>query len=205
MILAGAALLARFEWLIYLFGAFLLIASLRMLFSRKAETDPADNLAVRLVKRVLRVDPHFHGKRFFIRINKKWFATTLFLVLVCIEFTDLVFALDSIPAIFGITRDAFIVFTSNIFAILGLRSMYFLLANIMDKFRFLKTGLALVLAFVGIKMLLPPAALLTTRLLTHTPHHWDINEYASLAIILGTLTTSILASIFLPPKPFRLQ
>ena len=148
-----------------------------------------------MVKRLVRVEPGFHGEKFFTRVDGRWAATTLFLVLVCIEFTDLVFAMDSIPAIFGITRDPFIVFTSNVFAILGLRSMYFLLAGVMDKFRYLKVGLALVLAFVGVKMVLPLLGIMYGRFVSGHPEHWDVDQYVSLAVIMGLLGISVLASV----------
>ncbi|MGN6370480.1 MAG: TerC family protein [Phycisphaerae bacterium] len=201
MIIVGATLLAKFQWLIYIFGAFLLFTAGRMLFSsHDEERDIADNFGSRLVRRFFPVHPDFAGKNFFVRIDGRRMATTLFVVLVCIEFTDLVFALDSIPAIFGITRDPFIVFTSNVFAILGLRSMYFLLAGIMDKFRYLKTGLAVVLGFVGLKMLLPGIGDLYGHYIAGAPQHWDIDEFVSLSIILATLAISIFASVISPPK-----
>ena len=200
MILVGAALLARFEWLIYLFGAFLVFTGLKMLLPREKNPDPSASIAVRLAKKMIPLHPGFDGNNFFTRINGKHFATTLFLVLICIEATDLVFALDSIPAIFGITRDPFLVFTSNMFAILGLRSLYFLLAGIMDKFRYLKVGLALVLTFVGIKMLLPFFGDLYSRFVSHAPEHWKIPQALSLGIILGTLALSILASLMVPAR-----
>ncbi len=196
MILA-AAKLAQFEWVIYIFGAFLLFTGLKMLFAGAEPKDPSNNIAVRLVRKILPFHDGFDGQNFFTRVHGKRIATTLFLVLVCIEFTDLVFALDSIPAIFGITLDPFIVFTSNIFAILGLRSMYFLLAGIMDKFHLLKYGLALVLGFVGVKMVLPGIAELTTHY-TGAPHTWEIDKYVSLAVIVLCLAGSVLASLLWP-------
>jgi tellurite resistance protein TerC len=200
MILVGAALLARFEWLIYLFGAFLVFTGLKMLRPRQTHRDPSASLPLRLAKKMIPLHSGFDGNKFFTRINGKRLATTLFLVLVCIEATDLVFALDSIPAIFGITRDPFLVFTSNMFAILGLRSLYFLLAGIMDKFRYLKVGLALVLTFVGVKMLLPLCGDLYSRFVSQAPEHWKIPQSLSLGIILGTLALSILASLMVPPR-----
>ncbi|HUO09037.1 MAG TPA: TerC family protein [Phycisphaerae bacterium] len=203
MIVVGATLIARFQWIIYLFGAFLLYTAWRMLFASHETQNFADGFGSRLARKFFPVHPEFVGNKFFVSIGgppPRRMATTLFVVLVCIEFTDLVFALDSIPAIFGITRDAFIVFTSNVFAILGLRSMYFLLAGVIDKFQYLKTGLAVVLGFVGAKMLLPGIGAFYGRYVTGTPQHWDIDEFLSLAIIVGTLTVSILASIVRPPK-----
>jgi len=154
MILAGAWLLARFHWILYLFGAFLVITGIKMLVFAEQEPDLAKNPALRWMRGHLRITDGYHDDRFAIRQNGvRWF-TPLFLVLVLIEITDLVFAVDSIPAIFAVTADPFIVFTSNIFAILGLRAMYFLLADIADRFHLLKYGLALVLVFIGAKMLL---------------------------------------------------
>jgi tellurite resistance protein TerC len=199
MILLGASLLSRFEWIIYLFGAFLVFTGIKMLFSSDEKGDPSDNIAVRIVRKILPVHEGYEGKHFFTVVNGKKLATTLFLVLVCIEFTDLVFALDSIPAIFGITRDPFIVFTSNVFAILGLRSMYFLLAGVMDKFHLLRYGLAVVLAFVGTKMVLPGLGDLYGHF-TNTQPHWEIDKYLSLGVILASLTISIIASLLWPRK-----
>jgi tellurite resistance protein TerC len=205
MIVAGAALLARFEWLIYLFGTFLLLTGLKMLLSRQKHRDPNASLFLRLAKKILPLHPGFVGQQFFTRIHGKRLATTLFLVLLCIEATDLLFALDSIPAIFGITRDPFLIFTSNIFAILGLRSLYFLLATVIDKFHYLKTGLALILTFVGVKMLLPLAGTLYGRYISGTPQHWEVPQAPSLGIILATLTLSILTSLILPARTAPLK
>jgi tellurite resistance protein TerC len=199
MIMAGATLLSHFEWIIYLFGAFLIFTGIRMLSSGEGPRDPSDNLAVRAMRRIVPFHDGFDGQKFFTTIDGKRVATTLVLVLVCIEFTDLIFALDSIPAIFGITRDAFIVFTSNVFAILGLRSMYFLLAGVMDKFHLLKYGLALVLSFVGVKMVLPGLGDLLGHF-TGATHHWEVDKYLSLGVIVATLVTSITASLLFPCK-----
>jgi tellurite resistance protein TerC len=206
MVIAGAALLAQFAWLIYVFGAFLLLAGAKMLFSRNQQSDPSRSLSVRLIRKILPIKPGFDGQRFFTRGEgahpRMLMGTSLLLVLVCIEFTDLVFALDSIPAIFGITRDPFIVFTSNVFAILGLRSMYFLLAGVMDRFHYLKIGLALVLAFVGVKMVLPGIGEAYGHFSGATVHAdaWEIDRYLSLAIIIGVLLASVAASLLFPPK-----
>jgi tellurite resistance protein TerC len=201
MIIAGAGLLHRFHWVIYLFGGFILYAGIKMFFSDAAEADPGQSWPVRLARRSLPLHEGYDGGRFFVRKHGKTLATTLFLVLVSIEFTDLVFALDSIPAIFGITRDAFIVFTSNVFAILGLRSMYFLLAGVMGRFHYLKLGLAGVLAFVGIKMLLPGAGQLY-GLITGGEYVWHLNKFLALGVIVGLLTASIVASMIWPkPEP----
>lgn len=200
MIGAGSVLLIKFHGLIYLFGAFLVFTGIRMLFSGDAPTDPAQSFIVRTTRRLMPFSPDYDGQRFFTRIDGKRCATTLLLVLICIEFTDLVFALDSIPAIFGITQDWFIVFTSNVFAILGLRSMYFLLAGVMTKFHYLKYGLALVLGFVGVKMLAPLGGSLYGHATGTPPQEWVFDKYLSLAIILGTLALSIIASLVFPKK-----
>jgi len=154
MILAGAWLLARFHWVLYLFGAFLAITGIKMLVFAEQEPDLTKNPALRWMRRHLRITDGYRGERFVVRQNGALWFTPLFLVVALIEITDLVFAVDSIPAIFAVTDDPFIVFTSNIFAILGLRAMYFLLADIADRFHLLKYGLALVLVFIGAKMLL---------------------------------------------------
>jgi tellurite resistance protein TerC len=151
-ILAGAALLERFHWMIYVFGGFLVVTGVKLLFGGDTEVDPEKNPVLRLARRFLPVTPRYHGQKFFVVEAGRRFATPLFLVLIVIEATDVVFAVDSIPAIFGITRDPFLVFTSNIFAILGLRALYFLLHDFMGRFHYLKYGLGLVLAFVGAKM-----------------------------------------------------
>ncbi len=153
-ILAGSALLSAFHWIVYLFGGFLVLTGIKILLQKSEEVHPERNPVVRLVERVFPLTPRYHGQRFFVREGGKLAATPLFLILAVIETTDLVFAVDSVPAIFAVTRDSFIVYTSNIFAILGLRSLYFLLAGVMGSFRFLKYGLGLVLAFVGVKMVI---------------------------------------------------
>jgi tellurite resistance protein TerC len=153
-IMAGAALIRQFHWVIYIFGAFLVFTGIKLLAARESEIHPERNLALRLFRRILRCVPDYRGSRFSVKEAGRRYATPLLMVLVAIEATDIVFAVDSIPAIFAITTDPFIVFTSNIFAILGLRALYFLLAGMIGKFRYLKVGLGLVLAFVGIKMLL---------------------------------------------------
>ena len=151
-ILAGTALIARFHWTIYVFGVFLVITGVKMLLSRGQQGHPENNVVVRLARRVLPVAPGRDTEHFFIRVAGRWMVTPLFLALLAVEFTDLIFAVDSIPAVLAVSADPFIVFTSNIFAILGLRSLYFLLAGVVHKFRYLKLGLALVLVFVGVKM-----------------------------------------------------
>ena len=151
-ILAGTALIARFHWTVYVFGVFLVITGVKMLLARGEQDHPEDNVLVRLARRVLPVAPDQDAAHFFTRVGGRRKVTTLFLALVAVEFTDLIFAVDSIPAVLAVSGDPFIVFTSNIFAILGLRSLYFILAGVVHRFRYLKLGLALVLVFVGVKM-----------------------------------------------------
>ena len=182
----GAALLTAFHWMIYVFGGFLIITGIKLLLTGDHKLDPEKNPAVRLVRRVMRVTHEYHGQRFFLRINGHLWVTPLFLVLVVIESTDVIFAMDSIPAIFGITLDPFIVYTSNVFAILGLRALYFLLAGIMDMFRYLKVGLSLVLCFVGAKMMIVD--------------FYKIPIGLSLGVVAGILGVSIVASLVGPPK-----
>ena len=184
-ILSGAALLARFHWMIYLFGAFLVVTGLRLLVSGEGEVDPEQNPMLRLARRFLRVTPRYHGHRFFVFEQGRRFATPLFLVLIVIEATDVVFAVDSIPAIFGVTQDPFLVFTSNIFAILGLRSLYFLLHDFMGRFHYLKYGLGLVLAFVGAKMV--------------GSAWFEVPIGISLGVIVTLLGASVAASWLFPP------
>lgn len=190
MIVLGAALLERFEWIIYLFGAFLIFTGIRMAFQKDEdeEVHPEGNPLVRLLGKVLPITPEYHGQRLLIREAGKTMATPLLVVLLIIESTDLIFAVDSIPAIFAVTRDPFIVFTSNVFAILGLRSLYFLLANVVDKFYYLRAALSVILTFVGIKMLTPEI----TYLISGVKYHIPIS--ISLGFILGTLVIAILAS-----------
>jgi tellurite resistance protein TerC len=154
MIWLGVELINRFEWLLMALGAFLIFSGLKMVFTRDKESDPEKNIAVRLIRKVFPVSSEYDGQKFLTRLNGRLTLTPLALVLVLVETTDLIFALDSIPAIFAVTRDAFIVFTSNVFAILGLRSLYFVLAGAIQYFRYLKIGLSIVLVFIGLKMLL---------------------------------------------------
>jgi tellurite resistance protein TerC len=182
MILAGAALIKQFHWIIYVFGAFLIFTGIRMAFHKNEELHPEDNPLVKLVKRFMAVTKHYQGDKFFVREAGRLMATPLLIVLLVIESTDLIFAVDSIPAIFAITEDPFIVYTSNVFAILGLRSLYFLLAGVIDKFHYLKLGLSVVLVFVGVKMLLTDTA-------------FKIPIGASLGIIALILTAAIGASL----------
>ncbi|HET8902154.1 MAG TPA: TerC family protein [Holophagaceae bacterium] len=186
MILAGTALLRRFEWMMYVFGAFLIFTALKMLFGGESKDDPSDNAITRLFKRCVPYDPDGGHERFWSLRNGRRYATPLLLVLVSIEVTDLVFAVDSIPAVLAVSRDPFIVYTSNIFAILGLRSLYFLLAKMMDRFHRLKTGLAFILGFVGLKMCF---------------EHWvPIPVAWSLLVILGILALSVAASLAWPRR-----
>ena len=153
-IVVGAALLERFHWVMYVFGALLIITGIRLMVARDVEPHPERNPIYRGLRRLIPAVPEYHGRKFMIVKNGRRYATPLLLVLLAIEATDVVFAVDSIPAIFAVTNDPFIVYTSNIFAILGLRALYFLLANVIDRFHYLKTGLALVLLFVGTKMVI---------------------------------------------------
>lgn len=155
-ILLGIWLITKFHWILYIFGLFLLYTGLKMLLHKKQTADLSQNPMLIWLKKHLRITHEYHAENFFIKLNGLLYATPLFIVLVFIEISDIIFALDSIPAIFAITQDPFIVFTSNIFAILGLRSLYFVLANMIQKFQLLRYGLALILVFIGIKMLIAP-------------------------------------------------
>ena len=202
MIFLGAALIKEFHWILLVFGAFLLFTGFKMLLEKdeKEHVDLEMNPAIRLAKRFFKVSPNYDGQKFFTVENGIRVATPLFLVLVFIEFTDLVFAVDSIPAIFAITTDPFIVFTSNIMAILGLRSLYFLLADIVDRFIYLKKGLAIILAFVGVKMLLPDVSMWLTGVSIKIP------TYISLAVILSILAISVIASLIVTAnRPAKLE
>lgn len=183
-IVAGAALLARFHWLIYVFGVFLIFTGLRMARKGDEEIHPEKNPVVNFVRRLMPVTPDYQGGRFFIRDMGRLMATPLFIVLVMVETTDVIFALDSIPAIFAITTDPFIVYTSNVFAILGLRSLFFALAGVMVMFHYLKLGLSAVLTFIGAKMVLAD--------FLHIPIG------ISLLIIAGILIASVVASLIWP-------
>ncbi len=181
-IIVGVEVIERFHWVLYVFGAFLVYTGVKMaLPSKEAEVDPEHNFAVKLFRRFYPVAPHNDRGHFFTVHQGRRMATPLFIVLIVIETTDLVFALDSLPAVLSITKDSFIALTSNIFAILGLRSLYFALSGIMGLFRFLKVGLSVILVFIGVKMLI---------------EHWmKITTGTSLAVIGGVLTTSILMSV----------
>ena len=185
MIAMGAALVARFAWIMYVFGAFLVYAGIHMLLMRTRETHPEQSKIFQLASKHLRVTHQYHGERFFVRSNKQLFATPLFLVLLVVEITDITLAVDSIPAIFGITHDAFIVYTSNVFAILGLRAIYFLLAGALRRLRYLTVGLSGVLVFIGAKMIAEP---------------WiDVPVLISLGVVAGILLVALIASLMSPP------
>jgi tellurite resistance protein TerC len=183
-IFAGAALLQQFHWLIYVFGAVLIATAVKLLVMSEHGVEPEKNAVYRLFRRLVPCTNEYEGSRFFTIENGRRLATPLLLVLVLVEFTDLIFAVDSIPAIFAVTSDPFLVFTSNIFAVLGLRSLYFLLANVVYKFHFLKYGLSVILTFVGAKMLLESFFKLPILL--------------SLAVIVGVLAVSIVLSLVFP-------
>lgn len=190
-IFVGAALITRFDWILYLFGAFLVFTGVKMFFSKEEDDkiDPENHPVVKFASRFFKIHPKYEGKNFFHKIHGKRYITPLFLVLLIVEFTDLIFAVDSIPAIFAVTKDAYIVFFSNIFAIMGLRSMFFLLVNIIHKFHYLKTGLAFLLTFIGAKML------------GHTYlKAWGFTTEHSLIVIVGILALSIIASLVFPKK-----
>jgi tellurite resistance protein TerC len=182
MIFAGAALLTRFHWLIYVFGAFLVLTGIKLFVQRQQASNPADSAVIKLARRLIPATDRLDGEKFFTVENGKRVATPLFMALLLVEATDVVFAVDSIPAIFAVTSDPFIVFTSNIFAILGLRSLFFLLAGVVDKFRYLKTGLAAVLVFVGAKMSLVDL--------------YKVPPLASLLVIAMLLSVAIVASLW---------
>ncbi len=197
LILIGAALLAAFHWMIYVFGAFLIYTGYKLFGSLEEEIDPGRNPLLRLARRFLPVVDNYDSPRFWVRREGRWHATPLPLVLLVVESTDVVFAIDSIPAIFAITTDTFIVYTSNIFAILGLRALYFLLANFLGMFRYLNVGLALVLAFVGVKMLLEEP--LQPYLQASGIGKRELILF-SLGVIASILTVSVIASILAGPK-----
>lgn len=189
MIALGAELIQHFSWVMYLLGAFLVYAGLHMVLAKKTEVHPEKNRIFQFARKHLRVTHKYEGEHFFVRNGGKLFATPLFLVLLVVEITDLTLAIDSIPAIFGITRDPFIVYTSNVFAIMGLRALYFLLAGVLDRLRYLDAGLALVLIFIGGKMI--------GERWVHIPVH------VSLGIVGGILLIALLASLLIPAKKKR--
>ena len=187
MIFVGATLINRFHWILYIFGAFLVYTGIKMFREEEIEIQPEQNPLVRLVTRFLPITRHYEEEKFFTKENGKRTGTLLLLVLMVVEVTDLVFAVDSIPAIFAVTTNTFIVYTSNVFAILGLRSMYFLLAGVVDKFRYLRVGLAIVLTFIGLKMLAGAVGL-------HIP------TMISLAVVAVVLVGSVVASLVVSPE-----
>jgi tellurite resistance protein TerC len=192
MIWVGVELIRRFEWMFYVLGGFLIITGIKMVFAGQEEVHPEKNLAIRVARKFFPVSNRFEGQRFFTRLDGRAALTPLALVLLMVETTDLIFALDSIPAIFGITQKPFIVFTSNVFAILGLRSLYFVLAGAIEYFRYLKIGLSIVLVFIGVKMLIEPHG-------DQAKQPWwfqvDLPTSLSLAIVAGIISISILISI----------
>ncbi len=189
-IFAGAALIHKFAWILYVFGAFLVFQGAKILFKKdETESDPHDSPIVKFLSRYLNISKDYHGDKFAYNYNKKVYFTPLMIVVVLVEFTDVIFALDSIPAVFSVSLDPFVVFFSNIFAIIGLRSLFFLLANMVNKFRFLNVGVSVLLMFVGFKLL---------------AHHWldqiGFKSSYSLYFIAATLVLSVLFSIWFPEK-----
>lgn len=182
MIWLGAALISEFHWVIYIFGGFLILSGIKMALQKEMHIEPDKNPLVRLFKKFMPVSNEYDGQKFFTVKNGVKMATPLFLTLLIVEFSDLIFAVDSIPAIFAVTKDPFIVYTSNVFAILGLRSLYFLLANAVHKFTYLKLGLSVILVFVGIKLLLTESA-------------YKLSTELSLGVIAGVLVVSMIASV----------
>ena len=178
---AGTALIMHFEWILYIFGAILIVSGWRMFSKKQVEVHPDRNIFIRAARKVFPVSSGYTSARFFLRAHGKLFLTPLFLVVITLETTDIVFALDSIPAVFGVTRDPFIVYSSNIFAILGLRATYFLLAGVMNTFYYLSHGLAIVLMFIGVKMLLADI--------------YPVSITVSLAVVGAVLTVAVLASV----------
>jgi tellurite resistance protein TerC len=207
-ILVGLGLIEMFTWTLYLFGGFLVFTGIKLLFAKEDDEDEpeaGDSWVKRMAEKYLRVTREFEGPKFFVKQDGRWFVTTLFVCLLMVETADVIFALDSIPAIFGISRDPFIVFTSNVCAILGLRAMFFLLENVIDRFHYLPYGLGIVLAFIGVKMMIAEGlggmGLYWAGVPTHPwlePLHFPTP--ISLGIVGGVLTLSVLASLLLPPR-----
>jgi tellurite resistance protein TerC len=210
MILVGTELINRFHWVIYFFGAFLIYTGVQMLRGGEiTELEPEENIVVRFISRYVPITRHYERRKFFTVVNGKRVGTLLLLVLIVVEVTDLVFAVDSIPAIFGVTTDRFIVYTSNVFAILGLRTFYFLLAGVVEKFHYLKIGLGIVLGFIGVKMLLPLLskfaaaglhALGYEALGAYVDRADDIPIGIALGIVAAVLLAAVGASLIWPPK-----
>ena len=191
MIAAGVELINQFNWVLYVFGAFLVFTGVKMLFSGKETMQPEKNLALRLARKIFAVSPDLDGQKYFTRLDGRFALTPLALVLLLVETTDLIFAVDSVPAVFSVTRKAFIVFTSNIFAIIGLRSMYFMLAGALGYFRYLKIGLSLVLAFVGVKMLLDPHGQEPKRFQVEIPTGVSLMTVATIILIAIVLSVMV--------------
>lgn len=186
-IFVGVQLISAFAWMIYVFGALLIFTAVKMLLQKEDDKfDPSQSFILKVFKKIMPIKTDYHGENFFIKKNAKWFATPLFAALLVIEMSDVIFAIDSIPAILGITQDTFLVYSSNIFAIIGLRSLYFLLSGMAGKFPYLKYGISVILFFVGVKMIVS--------------HFVKIPVPASLGIIVFILAVSMLASKFFPPK-----
>jgi tellurite resistance protein TerC len=185
-ILAGTALLKKFHWVVYIFGIIVIVSGIKLLMRKDEEIDPERNPVLRLARRFLPITPNYHGQKFFVRLNGKFMATPLALVLLVVESTDIVFAIDSIPAIFAITRDPFIVFTSNVCAILGLRALYFLLEGMIRLFRYLDEGLAVILVFIGIKMLVS--------------EFYKIPTWVALGFVAAVLAITIALSLMAEPR-----
>ncbi len=209
MIIAGTELIDRFHWIIYIFGAFLVYTGAQMLRGGETEIEPENNMVVQFVSRYVPITRHYERRKFFTVVDGKRVGTLLLLVLIVVEVTDLVFAVDSIPAIFGVTTDRFIVYTSNVFAILGLRTFYFLLAGVVEKFHYLKVGLGIVLSFIGLKMLLPVLAKVLAAafhglgfeaLSERVRHFDDIPIGLALGIVAVVLLASVGASLMWPQK-----
>ncbi len=197
MILLGAELVDRFDWVLYVFGAFLLFSGVKMLFAKDGGGDPEKSLVVRAARKLLPISKEFDGQKFVTQLNGTRMLTPLFLVLLVVETSDLIFAVDSIPAVFGVTRKPFIVFTSNVFAILGLRSLYFVLAGAIGLFRYLKVGISVVLAFIGVKMLIDPH--------DHPPRwfQWDMPDPLALVCVVGIIALSIFVSMIASAREKR--
>ena len=186
-IFLGVKLISMFSWTIYVFGALLIFTAAKMLLQKEDDNfDPSQSLVLKGLKKIMPLKTDYHGENFFVLENAKRYATPLFAAVLVIEMSDLIFAVDSIPAVLSITQDTFLVYSSNIFAIIGLRSLYFLLSGMAGKFPYLKYGISVILFFVGVKMLIS--------------HHFKIPVVASLGVIVGILALSILASKFFPPK-----
>ncbi len=214
MIVAGTELIERFHWVIYIFGAFLVYTGIKMFGQQETDIDPENRVIVKAVTRYVPIVRHYERRKFFTVVDGKRVGTLLLLVLIVVEFTDLVFALDSIPAIFGVTTDRFIVYTSNVFAILGLRTFYFLLAGIIEKFHYLKYGLGIVLSFIGVKMLLPVitkiigAGLASAgfqSLAGRVAGFQDIPTGLALGVVAIILLSSLAASVIWPKRRGELR